>query len=176
MRRLYAALIGSLLATASAVADSSGVHDFDFLMGEWHVQHRVKRPTEPSGWLKFDGTCTERSLMNGAANVEEHIFNRPAGVSYGVALRAYDAKTDEWAIWWVDSRAPHSAMDPPMKGTFVNGVGTFYSDTTLDGKPMRVRFIWSHDTAKSAHWEQAVSFDAGKTWETNWVMEFERTG
>ena len=174
MRRFCAIFIASLLAAASAVGDSSGVHGFDFLMGEWRVHHRVQRPAEPGGWLEFDGTCTERSLMSGAANVEEHVFNRPAGVSYGVALRAYDAKTDEWAIWWVDSRAPHGAVDPPVKGRFVNGVGTFYSDGTVDGKPMRVRFTWSPINAKSARWEQAYSFDAEKTWQTNWIMEFER--
>jgi hypothetical protein len=63
-----------------------------------------------------------------------------------------------------------------MKGRFVNGVGTFYADTTTaDGKPMRVRFIWSNITAKTAQWEQASSVDAEKTWETNWVMKFART-
>jgi hypothetical protein len=37
-----------------------------------------------------------------------------------------------------------------------------------------VRFIWSGITATSAHWEQAYSSDAGKTWERNWVMEYMR--
>lgn len=179
MRSFCAILATGLLAVGffatSSAASPDGVHSFDFLMGEWHVQHRVKRSAGTEQWQEFDSTCTNRSLMNGAANVEEHVFNRPVGVSYGVALRAYDSKADEWAIWWVDSRVPHGAVDPPVKGRFVNGVGTFYSDGTLDGKPMRVRFIWSNITAKSAHWEQAYSFDAEKTWETNWTMEFKRT-
>lgn len=179
MRSFCAILVTGVLAivglSSNAASNHDGVHDFDFLMGEWHVQHRVKRPVGTDPWLEFDSTCTNRSLMNGAANVEEHVFNRPAGVSYGVALRAYDSKTGEWAIWWVDSRAPHGALDPPVKGHFVNGVGTFYSDATVDGKPMRVRFTWSNITAKSARWEQAYSFDAEKTWETNWIMKFERT-
>ena len=29
-------------------------------------------------------------------------------------------------------------------------------------------------TATSAHWEQANSSDAGKTWVTNWYMDFAR--
>jgi hypothetical protein len=35
--------------------------------------------------------------------------------------------------------------------------------------------MWSRITATSAHWEQALSSDGGKTWETNWIMEFQRS-
>lgn len=160
-------------ATAAA-GDLSGLHDFDFEVGTWRVRHRVKRADEPR-WREFTGTCNMRTLMAGAANVEEHRFDRPTGSTYGVALRAYDAKTAEWAIWWVDSRVPHGPVDPPAKGRFKNGVGTFYSDVMLDGKPLRTRLVWSHITPTSARWEQANSYDGGKTWEPNWTMEFQRT-
>jgi hypothetical protein len=112
--------------------------------------------------------------MQGWGNVEDHTFNRPSGVTHGIGLRTYDPKTGLWAIWWVDGRDPHGALDPPVKGRFDNGVGTFYSDYMDQGKPMRARFIWSHITPTSAHWEQALSSDAGATWETNWIMEFHR--
>ncbi|MEP7155687.1 MAG: DUF1579 family protein [Betaproteobacteria bacterium] len=150
----------------------AGLHDFDFQVGDWRVHHRVKRDT---AWLEFDGTCSNRRLMEGRSNVEDHRFDKPAGVAHGVAVRAYDPKTAQWAIWWIDSRDPHGAIDPPVKGKFKNGVGTFYADYTSNGKVMRARYIWSHITANSAHWEQANSADAGKTWETNWTMEFRRT-
>lgn len=155
---------------AAAVAD--GVHDFDFERGAWRVQHRVRRAD--GTWIEFGGTCTNRALMDGAMNVEEHVFERPTGTTRGVALRAYDPKTATWAIWWVDSRDPHGALDPPVKGRFVDGVGTFESDGVVDGKPLRTRFVWSHIAATSARWEQAYSRDAGATWETNWVMTFAR--
>jgi hypothetical protein len=155
-------------------ANLAGSHDFDFQVGEWRVHHRVKRPAGNDQWLEFDGTCSNRGLMDGSANVEDQRFDKPTGVTHGVALRAYDSKTEQWAIWWIDSRDPLGALDPPVKGRFENGVGTFYSDGTLDGKPIRTRFIWSKITPTSAHWEQAYSSDAGKTWETNWIMEFRR--
>jgi len=91
-----------------------------------------------------------------------------------VALRAYDPATASWAIWWVDSRTPHAALDPPVKGRFDKGVGRFYSDGEINGKPVRTRFTWSQITPASARWEQAFSHDAGKTWDTNWIMEFRR--
>ena len=61
-----------------------------------------------------------------------------------------------------------------MKGGFENGVGRFYSDDTVDGQPRRTRYLWKPITADSARWEQAFSKDAGKTWETNWTMDFTR--
>ena len=65
-------------------------------------------------------------------------------------------------------------MDPPVKGSFHNGVGTFYADDTENGKAIRIRFIWSKITPRSCHWEQAYSPDGGKTWETNWVQDLKR--
>ena len=151
-----------------------GASDFDFQRGEWQVRHRVKRSSQDV-WIEFGGTCRNRTLIDGSANVEEHTFIQSAGTTYGIALRAYDSKAGQWAIWWVDSRDPHGTLDPPVKGHFEDGVGTLYSDHIVDGKPMRVRFVWSHISANSARWEQANSSDEGKTWNTNWTMEFKRT-
>jgi hypothetical protein len=157
-------------------ADESGLHDFDFIVGEWRVQHRrlKERLANSREWVEFDGTSRNWPLMDGWGNVDENLINLPGDTYRGVSLRAYDPKTGQWAIWWVDSRSPHGALDPPVKGKFVNGVGTFYSDDTLRGKPIRVRYVWSKITPTSAHWEQAFSPDGGKTWEVNWTMEFQR--
>ena len=162
------------LVAAETAGDLSGVHDFDYLFGDWRVRHRILRPVQGGQWSEFTGTCSERPLMGGRANVEEHRFDRPTGVTYGVAVRSYDPKTAEWAIWWIDSRLPHGAMDPPMKGRFQDGVGRFYSDSTLDGKPIKVRFLWSGANEGKPHWEQAYSEDNGATWVVNWIMDFER--
>lgn len=176
MKALHAVLaIGFLWATlAGSEPAQADAHDFDFQVGEWQVHHRVKRPIGSTTWTEFDGTCRNRELIDGSANVEEHRFDRPAGVTYGIAIRAYDPKAAQWAIWWIDSRTPHGALDPPVVGGFEKGIGTFYSDATLEGKPIRVRFIWSEITPVTARWEQAYSSDAGASWETNWIMEFSR--
>jgi hypothetical protein len=159
-----------------SAADMSGVHDFDSRVGKWKVKHcRLKeRLAGSKEWEKFEGTQTAWSLMGGLANVDENVFNMPSGTYSGVTLRAYDPKTGQWAIWWLDGRNPFGSLEPPVKGRFENGVGTFYSDDTLRGKPIRVRFIWSHMTQSTAHWEQAFSPDGGQTWETNWITDFTR--
>jgi len=153
--------------------DPTGRHDFDFLAGQWKVHHRrLKAGTDE--WVEFDGTCANRALMDGSTNVEEHALDSPSGAYRAVGLRAYDSKTGQWAIWWLDGRYPHPTLDPPVKGRFEKGVGTFTSDYVQDGRPMRVRFLWSRITPTSARWEQASSSDAGKTWDTSWIMEFRR--
>jgi hypothetical protein len=162
--------------SVQGVANLSGLHDFDFLVGNWQVHHRKLkgRLTHSHTWDEFEGTLSMRKLMDGYANVDDNVFNTPEGAYRGVGLRSYDPKTAQWAIWWLDGRSPFGDLDPPVKGHFVNGVGTFYAQDTLRGKPVRVRFVWSNITKTTARWEQAYSADGGKTWEINWTMDFKR--
>jgi hypothetical protein len=180
---LTVALTSSVATQASqdnpkpiSAPDMSGAHDFDTRVGKWKVKHcRLKeRLAGSTEWEKFEGTQTAWSLLGGLANVDENVFHMPSGTYSGVTLRAYDPKTGQWAIWWLDGRNPFGSLEPPVKGRFENGVGTFYSDDTLRGKPIRVRFVWSNMTQSTGHWEQAFSPDGGKTWETNWITDFTR--
>ena len=158
--------------------DSStlGVHDFDFLVGQWRVHHRKlkERLANNHEWIEFEGTLNSQPLMEGYSNVDDLVLEVPGGAYRGVALRSFDSKTHQWSIWWLDSRTPLGPLDPPMRGSFHNGVGTFYADDTFNGRPVRIRFIWSKITPTSCHWEQAYSPDGGKTWETNWVQDIAR--
>ena len=158
------------------VPNLSGVHDFDLRVGRWQAHHRrlKERLAGSHEWVEFDGTQTFWQLMDGLANTDDNVFQIPGGEYRGVTLRAYDPGTGQWAIWWLDGRNPFGSLEPPVRGRFENGVGAFYADDTLRGKPIRVRFIWSHITPTSAHWEQAFSPDGGKTWETNWITDFRR--
>ena len=88
-------------------------------------------------------------------------------------MRLFDRDSGLWSIWWLDARDPQ--VTSPMRGAFVDGVGTFFGDDEHRGTPVRVRFLWSDITASSARWEQAFSTDGGATWEVNWRMTFERT-
>jgi len=153
-----------------------GLHDFDFLVGHWQVRHRKlkKRLANSHEWVEFQGTLFSQPLMGGYANVDDDVFDVPGGAYRGVAPRSFDAKSGQWSIWWMDSRMPTAPMDPPVKGSFRNGVGTFYADDIENGKPIRIRLIWSKITGTSCHWEQAYSPDRGATWETNWVQDLER--
>jgi hypothetical protein len=57
-------------------------------------------------------------------------------------------------------------------GCFEGDLGVFHGEDVHRGRPVLVRFTWSRVTTESPRWEQAFSDDGGRTWETNWVMDF----
>jgi hypothetical protein len=154
---------------------TSHPHDFDFFIGDWHVHHRRlrERLVGCTEWQEFDGTCTVRAVMGGMGNVDDNVLNLPDGAYRAVSLRAFDATTQRWAIWWLDGRHPHH-IDVPVLGGFEGGVGSFFADDVMHGQAVRVRFMWLDTTTDSPRWEQAFSPDAGQTWEVNWTMRFVR--
>jgi hypothetical protein len=153
----------------------SKASDFDFLIGRWQVHHRrlKERLAGDTSWEEFGGSSALRTLMDGRANVDDNVIDLPGGPYRAVTLRSFDPASKQWAIRWLDGRHPHQ-IDVPMVGSFERGVGTFYADELFNGWPIRVRFLWSNITADSCRWEQAFSADAGRTWETNWIMDFTR--
>jgi hypothetical protein len=155
-------------------AASDGRRDFDFLIGRWTVAHRrLRRRLEgDTQWDEFGGLCETRPLLGGLGNVDDNIIALPERTYAGAALRLFDPSKRVWSIWWADSR--ESGLLPPVHGRFENDVGVFFGDDVLRGRPIRVRYIWSDMTTKSARWAQAFSADAGAAWETNWTMEFTR--
>lgn len=147
------------------------MHDFDFLVGRWRVEHRrlVARLVRCTEWQTFTGTCECRLVLGGAGNVDDNVLELPGGAYRAVTVRTFDPATALWSIWWFDGRQPHR-LDPPVVGRFEAGVGTFFADDQLDGTPIRVRFRWQ--VGATPRWEQAFSADGGATWETNWEMAF----
>jgi hypothetical protein len=150
-------------------------HDWDWLIGRWTVRHRrlTARLTGSTAWEEFAGTCVNWTTLGGLGNFDDNVLELPGGTYRAVGIRAFDAKTALWSIWWLDARNP-TVIDPPVRGGFTDGVGTFIGDDTLDGRPIRVRFRWTRITPGAAHWDQAFSPDGGATWETNWDMDFAR--
>jgi hypothetical protein len=151
-----------------------GHTDFDFLMGRWTVQHRrlrerLKGSTE---WEEFAGTSIARPLLGGLGNIDENIMERASGRVEGVSLRLYDPTSRQWSIYWADS--VNVILQAPMIGGFVEGRGEFYDQELFEGRAIFSRFIWSDIADNTCHWEQAFSEDGGRSWETNWTMEFTR--
>lgn len=146
-----------------------GPGGFDFEIGRWNsVVKRLKRPLSGSHeWVELSGTTVVRKLLDGRANIAELDIAGPSGRIQGVSLRLYDAQSRQWSIHYANIAA--GALTAPMLGDFRRGRGEFHGDDTLDGRPIKVRFVIECDRRESCRFEQAFSADAGKTWELNWL-------
>lgn len=152
----------------------NGSNDFDFWIGRWNVRNerlkiRLRGCTE---WETFDAVAEARFLPRGLGNTDHFVAEAWRPGFTGLTVRLFDAANDRWSIYWADSN--RGIFDPPVVGRFENGVGTFEGDDEHEGTPVRVRFLWTHDTPRTARWEQAFSTDGGATWETNWIMHMTR--
>jgi hypothetical protein len=161
---------GAAKATgADAAAQRDGQHDFDFEIGTWHTRlKRLQKPLTGSiDWVEYEGTTVVRKVWNGAANLVELDVDGPAGRIQALSLRLYDPPARQWSLNF--SNLKGGTLSPPTIGGFKDGRGEFYSQETLDGRAILVRFVISGITADAAHFEQAFSDDGGKTWEVNWI-------
>ena len=156
-------------------SEPTAPEDFDFIIGDWHVQHRClnSRLSGCTDWTTFSGLSTTRKILGGFGNVEDNVLRFPKGDVRAAALRSFDRVQRKWSIWWLDGQNPHH-LDVPVIGEFAGTTGTFYADDSLRGEPIRVRFLWNSNPGGKPTWEQAFSQDSGATWETNWTMEFSR--
>jgi|SRR6185436_15673979 len=152
------------------------MHDFDFWIGRWNVRNRYLkgRLCGSTEWEEFDAVADAQFLPGGLGNIDSFIAGawRPGFV--GMTVRLFDRASEQWSIYWASTN--RGIFDPPVVGRFTGGVGTFEGDDEHEGRPVRVRFVWTHETPGTARWEQSFSGDGGATWETNWIMDMTRAG
>ena len=162
--------------------NASAIHDFDFLAGTWNTrQRRLKARLQGcTDWETFTATSRVQRLPGGVANFDTLVAEawRPGWV--GMSFRVFNPVTDLWSIYWVTNDgggidAASGRLSAPVVGRFEGDEGLFEGDDLFEGRPIRVRFRWLRQGgAGDARWEQAFSEDGGRSWEVNWVMEFER--
>lgn len=131
-----------------------GVTDFDFLLGTWEVHNSRADGTE------FRATVMAEKVLDGRAILEHYAAEHLRGL----AIIAYDQDADTWAHSWIETRVAPDFT--PLIGKFSGGVGEFHGTG--------IRFLWDRITPNSHRWQQAVLNNS--TWDTNWVMEYTRTG
>lgn len=149
------------------------IRDFDFLVGRWNVRHRRLRQRGQgcSDWEELAGTAETRALLDGLCNIEEHVI--VGEDCSGIALRTYDKAAGEWSIYWVSQR--DGMLQQPVHGSFDGDIGRFEGNDVDGDRTVRVKFLWDKSEAHRPCWQQSFSYDDGRTWELNWIMEFERT-
>jgi len=150
-----------------------GARDFDFLQGEWTIHHRRlrERLVGSDEWLEFETPFVMQALLGGLGNIDQC---RTAGDPFfeGVSLRLFDLTDRLWRIYWIDSNG--AKLFPPVVGSFAGPRGVFQGTDSHQGRPVLVTFHWDRQDPSRPTWQQAFSADGGRTWETNWFMDFRR--
>lgn len=179
---LAAAMLAPFAAAAQAAGappaiQHDGAHDFDFLIGDWkaHVRRLPDRLVGSTRWIEYDGRSNHHKMFGTSANLEDFEVDAPRDHLHIKAqtLRLYNPTSRQWRIYGVDMDEGTLAM-PPQVGAFEGGVGRFYAYGDWKGRPVLIRYEWSHTGQAEAHMEQAFSPDGGKTWEVNWICELTR--
>jgi hypothetical protein len=156
-------------------------HDFDFLVGHWTThQRRLKHRLQGSDeWETFTASVSNQHLPGRVINFDtmEAATWRPGWV--GMSLRLFNPATGLWSIHWVTNEGggidpATGQLSPPVVGRFHGDEGVFEGEELFEGRTVRVRFHWQRWGSDRARWQQAFSDDGGRTWEVNWVMDFER--
>jgi hypothetical protein len=167
---------GELKITASP---TSSPNDFDFLIGKWkmHNRHLNKRLENCKEWTEFDSSDENTKILDDTADMDTYSTTEFPGqegkLFQGLTLRLFNPKTRLWSLYWVASNT--GVLDPPVVGSFENGVGHFFCKDTFKGKPIIVMFRWDARNKDRPVWGQAFSPDGGKTWEWNFFNVSERT-
>jgi hypothetical protein len=151
---------------------SGSKHDFDYLVGAWTTrQKRLKaRAVGSSEWVEAPANrhCA-RPYLGGQVIVEQSQF--PNKDPAGLFLYTFSSTKQQWTIRWVNGKT--GELEPPYIGGFQGTRGEFYGDDDDNGRPIRVRIIWTNPDRDHARWEQSFSYD-DRNWEINWVSEFTR--
>jgi hypothetical protein len=150
-------------------------HQFDFLIGHWNVFNRrlTSKATESPRWTEFEATDSFHTLP-GDLGIEEDYKTEYWPRFRALGLHLYDPTKGEWVLYWADSRNSPGTMQTLARGRFGARKGLFFGKDQAEGKPIDVRVLWEIVDTHRVHWEQALSSDRGKTWTTNWIMEFKR--
>lgn len=158
---------GDLIITGSPTSSNK---DFDFLVGKWTMKnkHLDARLVGCKTYTEFESTVENYSGLEGMGNFDIVRRQLPNGKVYeGRTIRTFDPQTRLWRLYWMDSNG--GAIDPPVTGSFTNGVGLFFGKDYQVGRPVIVVFRWDKTDPEHPLWSQAFSDDNGKTWEWNYT-------
>lgn len=167
-RALLALAFLTWLHTPALAQTADGAHAFDWEIGAWETQVRVRAPlSEGVAWTEFRGTSIVRAVSDGRANLVELDVASGERQIEGVSLRLYNPQTRQWSLNFASVR--DGQLTSPVYGGFENGRGVFYGQDTVDGRVVLVRFVISDVSVNSARFVQSYSADGGQTWIDNWI-------
>ena len=170
---LITILILPLTLGAQSISDEIKNDQFDFWVGEWDVNLRVKQPD--NSWKdQHRAIARIYPVMEGKAILEIWEEQGRQGGILGYSLRYYDEDLAKWVLW-LNWPGPNRSGSTCLTGEFRHGRGAFFAEGSVNDSTIRIsRYTFSDITSTSLRWDDAYSLDGGQTWTNNWIMEFSR--
>ncbi len=166
---LLCLLLPAIAATEPAANNDAEASGFDFWIGAWRVNLRVR--DDDLAWQdRVTADARVWPILDGRALLELWDSEPIKGFS----LRWYDHEAGAWRLW-LNWPAEGRSAGSGLAGGFRHGRGEFFAEsTTGDGKTLTTRYTFSDIAPDRLRWDDAYSRDGGESWTPNWIMEFTR--
>jgi hypothetical protein len=164
---LAAVSLGMTLDAAAQVpaygCDSAESKQFDFWVGEWDLSY-----VEDGKPGKSRNRITK--VLDGCALLEE--FSGAPGTKLdGRSYSTFDRLTGKWKQTWVDNTANY--LD--FTGGMVDGHMVLAREMAgRDGQRVSQRMVFQDIRRESLKWLWQRSEDGGRTWSTQWEIDYRR--
>lgn len=154
------------LALAQTISAPVEASHFDFWIGTWELTGRSRKAFGKNEWTDTKGKNVISKPLK--QKVIDENFTSPGfnGRSWSV----FNPKTKKWQQTWVDDAGSYLTF----VGSFANG--KMILQQTNAPKGIQMRMVFSDINKDSLHWDWQASKDNGKTWETQWEVDYKRIG
>lgn len=152
------------ICLAVAQAASTGPTSLDFWIGDWEITGRSRNAPGKDEWTETKATNQIRKTLKGMV-IEESF--RMIGFS-GKSSSVFFAPKKVWRQTWVDDTGAYLLFE----GGVEEGNMVLHMKNASPGTQMRM--TWRDVTKQSFTWHWQRSTDEGKTWETQWELNYKR--
>lgn len=135
----------------------------DFWIGTWRARWKDAEGREQEGTNRIEAT------LDGCVIVE-HFDGRPGTPLRGTSVSTYDRTAGRWKQTWVDNTGGYLDFAGGREGDRM----ILSRSTVRDGKPVQSRMVFEDITPTAFTWLWQSSRDDGRTWQTNWRIEYTR--
>lgn len=160
-------LLGSFVCWSQRPCSTPEFRAFDFWIGDWEVYNNANGNKA--------GTSHISLILDSCIILEEWTSaNKTQGIVYaGKSFNKYNPASGQWQQTWVDNVGASTEF---LRGTAEKDKVTFYADHAWDrqGNPIlrRLTFYKQNENKVRQHGERSV--DEGKTWTTEYDLEYRR--
>jgi hypothetical protein len=147
---------------------------FDFWVGEWDVNLRTLQ--NDNNWEDSKSARAKiYRILDGRAILELWDESAPGDAIRGFSLRFFDPDKEKWRLF-LNWPGKNTSGTNTLNGSFRHGRGEFFSTRAgADGARTINRYTFSDIAPDRLRWDDGFSNDGGRTWRSNWIMEYSRT-